>query len=641
MRATTGTERTNESRGSGFSKQQWGPWSSHNQLFMNAVREMNWESQASVLQECFALNSNSKTRVMNESQYMDVFEPLKHLIQDKGEPYHRFFKVFDRKNEGAISETDFVSGIMAVSPQTPHRLGSSAGRLRLQFIFMMFDQDRTGLLSESDLRNFIDHVLAIKTKKENAECVNRTLQEIKQIAAQSGWTNSQMGFAQFLDAAQHRIISGTSQILRVGIDLAEVLATEGVAKVYDRSLRKSPQPLAQPSQVPRLRSASSFKDEEADLPPTPKNALVHGKPSIIYNNLTFSPERADQKLEESIIRMVQALSPNHDWGGTPLRLCGGDDFLALCDKVVEVLRREDSLVDVPLPCRVYGDIHGQLPDLLQFFNNFAWPDQRKGDILSMNYVFLGDFVDRGAYSLSVISLLFAFKLLHPKKVFLVRGNHEDRLMNQTYGFMEDCLQTFGHSLGKSAWEPCNDVFEFLPISALVGREVLCIHGGIGNYIESLSDLKGLLKPIIVTPQVTGNTTREEHVVLDALWSDPTDNDSILGVQESPRGQNTCRFGPDRVRDFNRRNNIKLIIRAHECVKAGYEYFAGGQLLTVFSATNYCNTYDNDGAMIVLHRDPDTNDVCEHAQVIKSGDLDTSTGWAVEQFRDPSPMRRHG
>lgn len=73
---------------------------------------------------------------------------------------------------------------------------------------------------------------------------------------------------------------------------------------------------------------------------------------------------------------------------------------------------------------------------------------------------------------------------------------------------------------------------------------------------------------------------QDRVVLDALWSDPTDNDQVLGVQSSPRGKNTCRFGPDRVQDFNRRNGLKLIIRAHECVQHGYEYFAAGQLLTV-------------------------------------------------------------
>lgn len=329
--------------------------------------------------------------------------------------------------------------------------------------------------------------------------------------------------------------------------------------------------------------------------------------------------------------------PRTDWRYT-LQLASSKEMLLLCDTVVEILRLEDSLVQVPLPCRVYGDIHGQLLDLLEFFNAFSWPDKRRGDIFSMNYVFLGDFVDRGNYSCDVISLLFSLKILYPTKIFLVRGNHEDRLMNVNYGFHADCVRKFAHE-GEDIWERVNDVFEFLPIAALVEGAILCIHGGIGDSIVSLDDLRGIPKPIQVVGEINASTTSRDRMILDALWSDPTDNDSVLGVHLSPRGKNTCRFGPDRVQDFNRRNGLKLIIRAHECVQHGYEYFAHGQLLTVFSATNYCNQYNNDGAMVVLVKDDRTGEVVEHAQVIKSGTVDTSHGWNEQQFRAPSPMRR--
>lgn len=340
-----------------------------------------------------------------------------------------------------------------------------------------------------------------------------------------------------------------------------------------------------------------------------------------------------------IVRRLMELSngPRTDWRYT-LQLASSKEMLLLCDTVVEILRVEDSLVSVPLPCRVYGDIHGQLLDLLEFFNAFSWPDKRRGDIFSMNYVFLGDFVDRGNYSCDVICLLFSLKILYPMKIFLVRGNHEDRLMNINYGFHADCVRKFAAE-GEDIWERINDVFEFLPIAALVEQAILCIHGGIGDSISTLDDLRSIPKPIQVVGEINASTTPRDRMILDALWSDPTDNDSVLGVHLSPRGKNTCRFGPDRVQDFNRRNGLKLIIRAHECVQHGYEYFAHGQLLTVFSATNYCNQYNNDGAMVVLVKDDRTGEVVEHAQVIKSGTVDTSHGWNEQQFRAPSPMRR--
>lgn len=373
----------------------------------------------------------------------------------------------------------------------------------------------------------------------------------------------------------------------------------------------------------------------------PSNSLqpAFGKDSWRWSPQDTSAQGGAPALALHIVRKLMDLSngPRTDWR-TSLNLLNSRELLLLCDVVVGSFRAEDSLVEVPLPCRVYGDIHGQLLDLLEFFNAFSWPDKRRGDIFSMTYVFLGDFVDRGAYSCDVITLLFSLKVLYPTKVFLVRGNHEDRLMNINYGFHEDCIRKFGQD-GGTIWERVNDVFEFLPIAALVEGSILCIHGGIGDMITSLDDLKGLPKPIEVLSEITPSTTKQDRVVLDALWSDPTDNDLVLGVHMSPRGKNTCRFGPDRVQEFNRRNGLKLIIRAHECVQHGYEYFAAGQLLTVFSATNYCNQYNNDGAMVVLVKDARTGEVVEHAQVIKSGTVDTSHGWNDQQFRAPSPMRR--
>ncbi|CAD7956923.1 unnamed protein product [Amoebophrya sp. A25] len=346
-----------------------------------------------------------------------------------------------------------------------------------------------------------------------------------------------------------------------------------------------------------------------------------------------------------IVRKVMELSndPCFDWSCRP-PLVTASEMFELCDQVFETVRHENSLIDVQLPCRVYGDIHGQLPDLLHFFNAFSWPDKRRGDIFAMNYIFLGDFVDRGNYSADVVTLLFALKVLYPNKIYLVRGNHEDRLMNQNYGFLHDCGFRFPdaepceqeeQTLGYQVWDRVNDTFEFLPISALVEGVILCIHGGIGDSIFSLDDLRDIPKPIRISAEINEETTRQDRVVLDALWSDPTDNDAVLGVHLSPRGQNTCRFGPDRVQEFNKRNGLKMIIRAHECVQYGYEYFANGQLLTVFSATNYCNQYNNDGAMVVLVRNPDGS-VVEHAQVIRSGTGEQP--WPTEQFRDPSPMR---
>jgi diadenosine tetraphosphatase ApaH/serine/threonine PP2A family protein phosphatase len=327
-----------------------------------------------------------------------------------------------------------------------------------------------------------------------------------------------------------------------------------------------------------------------------------------------------------------------DWRS--LKLATAAEVLSLCDSIAPILKAEDSLVSVPFPTRIYGDIHGNLPDLIQFFNRYSWPDKRKGDILSMNYVFLGDFVDRGSFSLEVVVLLFALKVLYPTKVFLIRGNHEDRNMNFHYGFRKSCLFHYGPTDGNSIWEKINDCFDLLPLAGLVGEEVLCIHGGIGSNIDTVGDLMGIEKPIVVPPESVdpGELGKVDRVVLDALWSDPFDGPDTkqAGTHLSPRGSGASRFGSDRVKAFCGTNHLQLIVRAHECVQNGYEYFADGLLLTVFSASSYCNTYTNDGGMIVVVKNEDGS-MEEHAQIIKTNP-DSRIGWEDVQFRQPSPMR---
>jgi diadenosine tetraphosphatase ApaH/serine/threonine PP2A family protein phosphatase/Ca2+-binding EF-hand superfamily protein len=726
----------------GYSQEQWGPWKSHGLLLQQAIVELQWQESAAALIKLFKEFSHAKEGYLNREEFIAVLQKYPCCNTQ----YHSvFFDLFDRNQDGFLNESDFLGGILAVSPHTPHKLEAPSGQLRMQFIFLYYDANRNGRLEVDEVAKMIEHIQMLRGQPHSDAMVDAT--------ALVSLYNGPFGFAAFYDSAQKRMLNGTSPLLRTQQDLPEAVrrqasggqtsalppapaspltaqSTAGpgapavVAPAQVTRQQTSPMKPARtdvPAEVtrsssdsspyggqrtptnignvsglgtlaPQVRNGASGPPgspglmgagglQEAGPPAVPQMpgtsagvaAIGQGVPGVMHPSPTVMrstpansrgafgqgaqldaqfwqqhPNQWDShppqgtsanSLALRIVRRLMELSngPRTDWRYT-LQLASSKEMLLLCDTVVEILRLEDSLVAVPLPCRVYGDIHGQLLDLLEFFNAFSWPDKRRGDIFSMNYVFLGDFVDRGNYSCDVISLLFSLKILYPTKIFLVRGNHEDRLMNVNYGFQSDCVRKFAHE-GEDIWERVNDVFEFLPIAALVEGLILCIHGGIGDSISTLDDLRGIPKPIQVVGEITASTTARDRMILDALWSDPTDNDSVLGVHISPRGKNTCRFGPDRVQDFNRRNGLKLIIRAHECVQHGYEYFAHGQLLTVFSATNYCNQYNNDGAMVVLVKDDRTGEVVEHAQVIKSGTVDTSHGWNDHQFRAPSPMRR--
>merc|ERR1719494_1783188 len=259
------------------------------------------------------------------------------------------------------------------------------------------------------------------------------------------------------------------------------------------------------------------------------------------------------------------------------------------------------------PIKVYGDIHGQYSDLMRLFGRYKSPtDTDGGDIESMDYLFLGDYVDRGAYSLEVICCLFALKIKYPGQIHLIRGNHEDGVINCIYGFKDECHRRLRDPDDeKSAWNKFNQVFEWMPCGAVIEDRILCIHGGLGSSIETVSDIENLKRPLIVS-QVP--TNHYEQIVTDLLWSDPSDNDLMTGVVQNetrdPDGSGRIyKFGPDRVKNFLEKNApLSMIIRAHECVMDGFERFAGGKLITLFSATDYCGHHKNAGALLFVRRD---------------------------------------
>jgi len=281
---------------------------------------------------------------------------------------------------------------------------------------------------------------------------------------------------------------------------------------------------------------------------------------------------------------------------------------ALCDQATEIFKNEEMVLQVRAPCKVYGDIHGQFLDLMRLFARYKAPtDGEGGDIDSMDYLFLGDFVDRGAFSLETVCLLFALKVKYPNQIHLIRGNHEDPTINAIYGFRDECRRRLHEEPDDpdSCWNKFNMAFECLPGCAVIEKRIMCVHGGIGGSLHSLDDIRAMKRPLHVA-QIPSNSV--EQRVTDLLWSDPSDSDAVTGVTlnetRDPDGTGRIvKYGPDRVEEFLERNPpLSMIIRAHECVMDGFERFANGRLITVFSATDYCGHHKNAGALLFIRRD---------------------------------------
>ncbi|CAK9108360.1 Serine/threonine-protein phosphatase PP1 [Durusdinium trenchii] len=232
------------------------------------------------------------------------------------------------------------------------------------------------------------------------------------------------------------------------------------------------------------------------------------------------------------------------------------------------------LLELEAPIKICGDIHGQYYDLLRLFEYGGFPPEA-------NYLFLGDYVDRGKQSLETICLLLAYKIKFPENFFILRGNHESASINRIYGFYDECKRRYNIKL----WKTFTDCFNCLPIAAIIDEKIFCMHGGLSPDLHTMDQVKRVMRPTDVP---------DTGLVCDLLWADP-DKD-LMGWGENDRGVSFT-FGPDVVHMFLQKHDLDLVCRAHQVVEDGYEFFAKRSLVTLFSAPNYCGEFDNAGAMM--------------------------------------------
>lgn len=233
-----------------------------------------------------------------------------------------------------------------------------------------------------------------------------------------------------------------------------------------------------------------------------------------------------------------------------------------------------------------GDTHGQLNDVLWIFFKFGLPDPENP------YIFNGDVADRGHYAVEIFLLLFAFKLARPSCMHINRGNHESVHMNEIYGFALEVRQKYG----RAVYLKFQDIFNLLPLCIVVDRRVVVVHGGLFRADGvTLDDINRLDR---VRPCPTSPETDHECLMFDILWSDPQHNE---GRGPSGRGQDCIAFGPDVTEDFLTTNQLDLCIRSHQVPRSlrGFDTVHGGKCITLFSASNYCGTSGNLGAVLIF------------------------------------------
>jgi diadenosine tetraphosphatase ApaH/serine/threonine PP2A family protein phosphatase len=254
------------------------------------------------------------------------------------------------------------------------------------------------------------------------------------------------------------------------------------------------------------------------------------------------------------------------------------------------LRIEPNVLFLTSPITVCGDIHGQMLDLFQLF-------AVSGPLPETRYLFLGDYVDRGYSSIETFAYVAFLKLKYPDRIWLLRGNHETRQVNQMYGLCNDCIQLYGHT---GTWVQMNDLFDLLPVAAVVDGTIFCVHGGLSPKLSLIEQIFPLERKREI----------DSGVIADLTWSDPEDVPRFMANQ---RGNGQL-FGPEQTRVFLRSNRLGdpaagrdsprhgFVARSHQLSMTGFTWMHNDGLVIVWSAPNYSYRSGNEAAVMKVYGD---------------------------------------
>jgi len=252
-------------------------------------------------------------------------------------------------------------------------------------------------------------------------------------------------------------------------------------------------------------------------------------------------------------------------------------LVSLVEEVTDIFINEPICLKIQSPVVVVGDLHGHILDLFRIIRNFHLPPLK-------SYLFLGDFVDRGEFSTETIIFVFVLKVLFPSRIFIIRGNHEFAEMCDFNGFSREINSTYND---KEISGLFIDAFSVMPLAASVDNSIFAVHGGIGPYFKNISQLLDIKRPI---------NDFDDPIVSEILWSDPSGENPNL--EDSPRGLGFL-YGIDHIKTFLETNNHTILIRGHQCVENGYQYQLEDKVLTVFSASKYCDTSRNKCGVLLI------------------------------------------
>ena len=299
----------------------------------------------------------------------------------------------------------------------------------------------------------------------------------------------------------------------------------------------------------------------------------------------------------------------------------------LINEALSQLKASSPLIKLRSPVKIFGSINGQYNDLMRYFSLFGRPSELKGDIESCDYLFLGNFTNRGAFSLETVCLLLALKIKYNGHFHLLRGNQEDIEISKLYGLADECKEKLKEDINQpnSIFQQLCNLFEYLPLAAVINNQIFCAHSGISKNGLYLKEIQRLTFPIKI---------KSCQIAKDLLWNTPniyenTNFNKLFPIEYKPE-----QFNANSLDTLFNNNKLKLMIRSHDVCQKGIGNCFGDRIITIFSSTNYCGVYQNAGAIIFIKKSYEIQPkilTCEENIAVWQND------WSKTNY-PPSPLR---
>ncbi|XP_061707748.1 uncharacterized protein LOC133518165 isoform X1 [Cydia pomonella] len=596
------------------------------------------------------------TELVYPAQYMSP-HLFKQLMVEVGWQYQQcpaLFRAADMTNRGGLSFHDLLMWIAALEPVTQH--SGSTAEVRCKYIFRYFDSDRDQKLDYAEFKELVAAARAARQLPIDALSVARDADNVyRQLNLQP---NSQLSMTDYLRGVSEARLRGTSAMLRAKRGIANYLVDLQQVKLA-RPQAQDKQPLHTPA-PPHLAKAAQTRssgqqtesgvsrrdklsastirradyavaaytvrvrrranemleltaiDEDAVTPSTlnilgslslevlgPSTAPVAALAAVRYFATAISS--VNTKRPSVVGNLAASAKLAWTWANKTEEADLGNLIIKLADAVAHICVNEPRMLRIRSPIYAVGDLHGNLAALLAMETAF-WP---MGPALApTHFLFLGDYVDRGPHGSELIAYLLAAKLQRPQSVLLIRGNHETRDIQKMFTFHAECITKYGEVEGARVWSAINNVFDALPLAAVVDDKVFCCHGGIPP-----PWVCPLISAIDKVPVPLPKPSEQSSIAWELLWNDPVKPHKITATQalelaanegfaaNSKRGTGHV-FDQSALDRFLLANQLSHVLRAHEVHQAGFMCQLRGRLVSVFSSSRYCGGTNDSGVALL-------------------------------------------